>query len=95
MRSPKTTCVNLMTRDEFRNAVFWRDRYTCVLCDKPAVDAHHILERRLFSDGGYYLDNGASVCSEHHMLCEQTVISVEEVRDACGITRIVVPTHLS
>lgn len=90
----KTACVTLLTRDDFRNSVFCRDGHKCVFCDKPAVDAHHIIERRIFSDGGYYLDNGASVCSEHHILCEQTVISVEDVRDACGITRIVVPSHL-
>lgn len=84
----------LLTRDQFREGVFERDGYKCVFCGKPAQDAHHILERRLFHDGGYYLDNGASVCGEHHILCEQTVISVEEVREACGITRIKVPDHL-
>lgn len=83
----------LLTRDAFREGVFERDKHKCVFCDKPAQDAHHILERRLWSDGGYYLDNGASVCAEHHIMCEQTVISVEEVRHAAGITRIVVPDH--
>lgn len=86
--------AKLLTRDEFREGVFLRDNYTCVFCDKPAVDAHHILERRLWEDGGYYLENGASVCEEHHLLCEMTKISVEEVREACGITKIVVPDHL-
>lgn len=84
----------LLTRDAFREGVFKRDRYTCVFCTKPAVDAHHILERRLWPDGGYYLDNGASVCEEHHILCEQTAISVEDVRIACGITKPVLPPHL-
>lgn len=84
----------LLTRDQFRDAVFARDGHQCVFCDQPAADAHHILERRLWPDGGYYLNNGASVCGEHHLLCEQTVLSPEEVRDACGITRIVVPPHL-
>lgn len=88
----KTTA--LLSRDEFREGVFARDRHTCVFCDRPAEDAHHIIERRLWPDGGYYLDNGASVCGEHHVLCEQTVTSVEEVRDACGITRVIVPPHL-
>lgn len=81
----------LLTRDEFRDGVFSRDGYKCVFCDQPAADAHHIIERRLWGNGGYYLDNGASVCEEHHLMCEMTTISVEEVRAAAGITRIVVP----
>jgi hypothetical protein len=85
---------DLLTRDAFRKTVFARDGHRCVLCPRPAVDAHHIIERRLWDDGGYYLNNGASVCGEHHMLCEMTRISVEEVRRACGIARVIVPTHL-
>jgi hypothetical protein len=83
----------LLTRDNFRESVFERDNHTCVFCDRPAVDAHHILERRLFDDGGYYLENGASVCGQHHLACEMTLISVEAVREACGITRAVIPEH--
>jgi len=84
----------LLTRDQFREGVFARDNHKCVFCDKPAVDAHHIIERRLWPDGGYYMENGASVCEEHHLACERTVISVEDVRHACGITKIWVPPHL-
>jgi hypothetical protein len=84
----------LLSRDDFREGVFARDGHKCVFCDKPAVDAHHILERRLWPDGGYYLDNGASVCEEHHLACERTTISVEDVRFKCGITHIIVPPHL-
>jgi hypothetical protein len=53
----------LLTRDNFRNSVFERDKHLCVICKEPAVDAHHILERRLFPDEGYYIDNGASLCA--------------------------------
>lgn len=84
----------LLTRDEFRNGVFTRDGHQCVFCGKPAQDAHHIIERRLWPDGGYYLENGASVCAEHHLACEMTHIAVEEVRAACGITHVVLPPHL-
>jgi len=83
-----------LSRDAFRAGVFARDGGRCVFCGEPAVDAHHIIERRLFPDGGYYLDNGVSVCREHHLACERTEISVEDVRRAAGITRIVVPPHL-
>ncbi len=84
----------LLSRSNFREAVFARDGGKCVFCGKPAVDAHHILERRLFDDGGYYLGNGASVCAEHHLQCEQTLIAVEDVRQACGIAKAVLPEHL-
>lgn len=86
--------LRLLSRDDFREGTFARGNHKCVFCDKPAEDAHHIIERRLWPDGGYYLANGASVCSEHHMECERTTISVEDVRYACGITKIIVPPHL-
>ena len=76
--------AKLLTRDNFRDSVFERDNHKCVFCNEKAVDAHHILERRLWKDGGYYLDNGASVCEEHHLACERTDISVEDVRIACN-----------
>lgn len=84
----------LLSRDDFREGVFARDGHKCVLCGKPAEDAHHIIERRLWGDGGYYLDNGASVCGDCHIDCEMTVVAVEDVREACGITRTLVPPHL-
>jgi hypothetical protein len=81
-------------RDLMREKTFRRDCWQCVLCGAPAQDAHHILERRLWPDGGYFLDNLASVCGHCHLLCEQTVVSVEEIRHAAGIDRIAVPPHM-
>lgn len=83
----------LLTRDRFRESVFERDQYKCVCCGSPAVDAHHIVERRLFTDGGYYLDNGASVCGVCHLKCEQTLITCDELRDRIGIKRPILPLH--
>lgn len=82
------------SRDIFRESVFIRDNHKCVICGKPAVDAHHIMERRLFHDGGYDLNNGASLCSKHHLEAESTVLSCDEIRKAAGITEIVLPEHL-
>lgn len=84
----------LLSRDDFREAVFARDNHKCVFCGAKADDAHHILERRLFPDGGYYLNNGASVCEPCHLKCEMTVYSVEDVREKCGITKPVIPPHM-
>lgn len=84
----------LLTRDAFREAVFARDNNKCVICFLPAADAHHIFERRLWPDGGYYLDNGASLCPSCHIKAEQTTLSVEEVRAAAKIITRIVPPHL-
>lgn len=40
----------------------------------------------MFEDGGYYLNNAASVCEEHHIDCEKTLITVEAVYLAANIT---------
>lgn len=83
-------------RDAFRQKVFARDKQLCVVpqCGKPAADAHHILERRLWPDGGYYLDNGASVCPEHHLLAETTELSAQELREFAGIKKVLLPEHM-
>lgn len=83
----------LLTRDDYRNGVFARDRHCCVVCGAPAVDAHHIIERKLWPDGGYYLDNGASVCETHHLAAESTEISCDELRQRCDIDRVHLPDH--
>lgn len=84
----------LLTRDDFRESVFARDNHSCVICHAPAKDAHHIIERRLWPDSGYYLENGASLCETHHIAAETTTLSCEDVRAACGITRVLLPPHL-
>lgn len=83
-----------MMRDEFRAAVFARDGQKCVACGVPALDAHHLLERRLWADGGYHLDNGVSVCGPCHILAEQTVLSCETLREMAKITAVLLPEHL-
>lgn len=84
----------LLNRNEFRKQVFQRDNHKCVICGADGKDAHHIMERRLFDDGGYYLNNGSTLCEEHHLAAEMTTLSCEEIREACGITKIILPEHL-
>lgn len=89
--------MKLLSRTEFRQGVFARDNHMCVIpgCLNPAEDAHHIIERRLWPDGGYYLENGASLCDlngeGHHRDAEDNLILPQELRDLCGITEIALP----
>lgn len=85
--------TSLLSRDDFRNAVFKRDGHKCVHCKADAQDAHHIVERRLFPDGGYYLANGASVCGPCHLAAEATTLSCDALREAAGIKEVVLPPH--
>ena len=84
----------LLSRNKFRESVFNRDNHKCVVCGGPAVDAHHIIERRLFEDGGYYIDNGCSLCEIHHLEAEKTILSPEHLRSLCGITNKILPKHM-
>lgn len=78
----------LLTRDEFREGVFKRDNHKCVICGNPAKDAHHIMERRLFENGGYFMENGVSVCEEHHIQAEQTLIDPSKFYEILGVKRV-------
>jgi hypothetical protein len=93
MKKLPTASDKLLTRDEFREAVFARDNHKCVICKNEGQDAHHILERRLFENGGYFLSNGATLCGKHHIEAEQTTLSVEEIRKASGIIAPALPEH--
>lgn len=90
----------LLSRSEFRTEVLIRDGFRCLNCgrgpsDGIHLDAHHILERRLWPDGGYYLDNGATLCDpECHLLAEQTLVTPAQLREAAQITRVLLPPHL-
>ncbi len=85
--------MDLLTRDKFREGVFARDQHTCIVCGLPAKDAHHLIERRLFTDGGYYLANGASLCADCHLEAEKTNLTVEFLRQRIGVTKPVLPEH--
>ena len=85
----------LNTRNNFRKLVFERDNHKCVICYNPAQDTHHIIDRKLFDDGGYYVNNGASLCSSCHIQAEKCLLSVEIIREKAGIIDIILPEGLS
>lgn len=81
-------------RELFQLAVLERDDGKCVVCKELAKDVHHLIERRLWKDGGYHVNNGVSLCEKHHIQAEQTLISVEQLREFAGIKEIILPEHM-
>jgi 5-methylcytosine-specific restriction endonuclease McrA len=60
-----------LIRKNFRDVVFKRDGHKCVFCNiTENLDAHHITDRTLMSNGGYVLENGITLCPEHHLIAE-------------------------
>lgn len=59
-----------LVRAKFRDSVFARDNYQCIICGLKAdrknpeevLDAHHINDRNDMPHGGYVPKNGASLC---------------------------------
>ena len=92
--------MKLLSRDVFRSLTLAQASGFCCVpdCTLTAVDAHHILNRNLFTEpdefGGYFLENGAQLCSKHHYDAELTRISVEELRLWCGVTEPAIPVSM-
>lgn len=63
-------------RKEFREQCLERDNHQCVIpwCTRSADDVHHIIERSEWNNGGYIINNGASVCNPHHRYAENNQI---------------------
>jgi 5-methylcytosine-specific restriction endonuclease McrA len=48
-----------LIRENFRNAVFTRDNFTCAFCSETNnLDAHHITDRNEMPNSGYIIENG-------------------------------------
>ncbi len=67
-------------RESFRNEVFKRDKYKCVICGSSGnLDAHHIINRNEIVSGGYVKENGITLCEEVcHIKAEQFHITKGE-----------------
>ncbi|AOG03222.1 RNA ligase family protein (plasmid) [Bosea sp. RAC05] len=83
----------LLSRSAFSTETLARLGGRCCVpgCSEPAADAHHLIDRSLFPDGGYYLDNGAPLCSRHHLEAERTTLSPDELRGWTGIKQVILP----
>lgn len=81
----------LLSREAFTQACFARSRGRCCACIAQAVDAHHILERALWPDGGYYLDNSAALCAACHWKAECGELGPNALRAACAIASPLLP----
>ena len=85
---------NLLTRENFMISVLNRDQQKCAHCFcKHTLVAHHIIDRSLWPDEGYYLDNGVSLCNDCHLLAEQTILSCDKLRELANIQTVHYPEH--
>lgn len=91
-----------MTRNSFRERCVSRDGGECIVptCDRevtPSPDGpgevHHIIERKLWEDGGYFPANGASVCNPHHRMAEENIIPPQAFWRWAGVDNPVVPVE--
>ena len=65
-------------REDFRDAVFARDKNACKKCGAKNVklDAHHVTDRNAMPAGGYVKENGITLYDPKcHMLAEKFHIS--------------------
>ena len=83
-------------RNTFRNEVFRRDKFTCLICrfqstpDKAQaeLDAHHITNRNLMPNGGYVPENGITLCkAKCHEEAEQGRPSPESLYILIGSSK--------
>ena len=85
-------------REEFKRIVFGVTNGKCCVpgCECDAVDAHHIMNRHLWSDGGYNITNGAALCAEHHIQAENGTITPRQLIEYMGIPkdRLKIPDEL-
>ena len=91
--------TQLLTREEFKHQTFARTsgRCCCPDCTSAAVDAHHIMDRKLWTDGGYYLSNGAALCAECHLKAERGDYTPRRMIEYMNIARedLLVPQTLA
>ena len=91
--------TRLLSREEFKKQTFARtsDKCCCPGCTNEAVDAHHIMDRKLWSDGGYYLSNGAALCSDCHLKAEHGEYTPKDMIDFMNISEedLLVPQSLA
>lgn len=57
-------------RSEYRNwrrAILKRDNYFCQVCGKKGcIEVHHLLPWAIYPEQRYDVNNGITLCSEHH-----------------------------
>ena len=77
----------LLIREEFKKQIFGKTNGKCCVpgCDCNAVDANHIMDRKLWADWGYYISNDAALYSKHHLDVERGLITPIECLEYMGI----------
>jgi len=84
--------MKLLSREQFNTEVLKRDNNECVICKhKENLAVHHIIDRKCFDNGGYFLNNGISLCEICHIKAENGNYTCEELRELAKIKEIILP----
>jgi 5-methylcytosine-specific restriction endonuclease McrA len=82
----------LLTREEARQKTLDRDHNKCIICNEiNELTIHHIIDRSLFKDQGYYIDNLITLCPVCHIKSENGTYTCNELREKANIDNIVLP----
>lgn len=90
-------------RQKFRQTCVDRDNSQCIVpwCNETVTsdpdgkgDVHHIIERKLWENGGYVEQNGVSICSKHHKDAEKKYIPPQAFWYWANINEPVLPDGL-
>jgi len=88
--------MRLLSRQQFNCLSLQRDNHKCLFCDDTeSLDIHHIIDRSLFPNGGYYLENASTLCPRHHLFAEKGVLSCDQIRKKAKIDCICLPEGYS
>lgn len=88
--------MKLLTRAQFNDGIFTRDNHKCSICEfTEDLAAHHIIDRKCFIDGGYYLDNGILLCEKCHVKAENGFYTCDQLREYAKITKIFLPKEFN
>lgn len=65
-KTERQLAMETLEYKEWRRSVFCRDNYQCVLCGSTKLEAHHINNWSDYPELRFSIDNGVTVCKNHH-----------------------------
>jgi RNA ligase len=84
----------IVSEGAFYREVMQRDGSRCVICGSIPEGVIHLMDLRLWDGDGEYVDNGVTLCAQHHLAAIITDIPLDDLRRAANIAELWLPPHL-